>query len=73
MRRDTVVQVIVDYGGGYLENFATPFEAESFINSNIDELDIPLDAWVEDMRKNVKWHYDILEDDAGVFRLVDQN
>ena len=31
MRRDLVVQVIVDYGE-FWENFATPYEAESFIN-----------------------------------------
>ena len=39
----------------------TPFEAESFINS-----------WLEDMRGNIKWGYDLVEDDAGIYRLVDQ-
>ena len=34
MRRDLVVQVIVDYGE-FWENFATPYEAESFINGNV--------------------------------------
>ncbi len=71
MRRDLVVQIIVDYGE-FWENFATPFEAESFINSNLDELDLPRDVWLEDMRGNVKWHYDVLEDDSGLYRLVDK-
>ena len=31
MRRDLVVQVVVDYGD-FWENFATPYEAEGFIN-----------------------------------------
>ena len=49
MRRDLVVQVIVDYGD-FWENFATAYEAESFINANIDELDLPLSVWLDDMR-----------------------
>lgn len=53
MRRDLVVQVIVDYGD-FWENFATAYEAESFINANIDELDLPLSVWLEDMRGNKK-------------------
>lgn len=58
MRRDLVVQVIVDYGD-FWENFATAYEAESFINANIDELDLPLSVWLEDMRGNKKWDYDV--------------
>ena len=71
MRRDLVVQVIVDYGD-FEENFATPFEADSFINSNLDELDLPRDVWLEDMRGNVKWHFDVLEDGSGIYRLIDR-
>ena len=71
MRRDLGVQVIVDYGD-FWENFATPFEAESFINANLDEYDVPLQAWLEDMRGNVKWRYDLVEDDSGLYRLVDR-
>ena len=69
MRRDLVVQVIVDYGE-FWENFATPYEAESFINGNVDELDLPLNVWLEDMRGNKKWDYDIVDDGSGVYHLV---
>lgn len=71
MRRDLVVEVIVDYGD-FWENFATPYEAESFINSQLDELDLPLDVWLEDMHGHVKWHYDLVEDASGLIRLVDK-
>lgn len=71
MRRDLVVQVILDYGE-FVENFATPYEAECFINGNADELDIPVAAWLEDVRGNKKWDYDILDDGSGVFHLVDR-
>ena len=71
MRRDLVVQVIVDYGD-FWENFATPFEAESFINSYLDEYDLPQAVWLVDMRGNVKWGYDLIEDEAGIYRLVEQ-
>lgn len=60
MRRDLVVQVIVQYDD-FWENFATPFEAESFINSNLDELDLPVMVRLEDMKGNVKWYYDLVE------------
>lgn len=53
-------------------NFATPFEAESFINSNLDELDLPVMVRLEDMKGNVKWYYDLVEDEGGVYRLVDR-
>ena len=62
MRRDLVVQVIVQYDD-FWENFATPFEAESFINSNLDELDLPVMVRLEDMKGNVKWYYDLVEDE----------
>lgn len=72
MRRDLVVQVIVQYDD-FCENFATPFEAESFINSNLDELDLPVMVRLEDMKGNVKWYYDLVEDEGGVYRLVDRD
>ena len=72
MRRDLVVQVIVQYDD-FWENFATPFEAEGFINSNLDELDLPVMVRLEDMKGNVKWYYDLVEDEGGVYRLVDRD
>ena len=66
MRRDLVVQVIVQYDD-FWENFATPFEAES------DELDLPVMVRLEDMKGNVKWYYDLVEDEGGVYRLVDRD
>ncbi|HBN74170.1 MAG TPA: hypothetical protein DD376_05645 [Sutterella sp.] len=71
MRRDLVVQVVLDYGD-FVETFATPYEAESYLNANIDELDIPIRAWLEDLRGNVKWTYDIFDDDSGLFRLFER-
>ena len=71
MRRDCVTQVIVDWGNGEWENFATPFEAEQYINAMLDELDLHRSAWLEDMKGNKKWDYDIVEDDSGIIRLVD--
>ena len=47
MRRDVVTEVIVDYGD-FVENFATPLEAQDFINGNLEELDWPVAAWLED-------------------------
>ncbi len=71
MRRDLVTQVILDYGE-FQEDFATPHEAETFLNTNVDELGIPSDAWLEDLRGNLKWRYDILDDGSGLFRLVER-
>ena len=71
MRRDLVVQVVLDYGD-FVETFATPYEAESYLNANIDELDIPIRAWLEDLRGNVKWTYDIFDDDSGLFHLFER-
>ena len=71
MRRDLVVQVVVDYGD-FWENFATPYEAEGFINSYLDEYDLPQQVWLEDMLGNVKWRYDLVEDESGMYRLVDR-
>ena len=71
MRRDCVTQIIVDWGNGEWENFATTFEAEQYINAMLDELDVHKAAWREDMQGNKKWDYEIVEDDNGLIRLVD--
>lgn len=71
MRRDCVTQVIVQWDDGEWENFATPFEAERYINAMLDELDVPRAAWLEDMHGNKKWDYRIVEDETGVIRLED--
>lgn len=71
MRRDCVTQVIVDWCSGEWENFATPFEAERYINTMLDELDIPIAAWLEDMSGKKKWDYEIVEDETGYIHLVD--
>ena len=56
MRRDCVTQVIVRWRDGEEDNFATPFEAENYINWALDELGEPEAAWLEDMqgRKNLQ-------------------
>lgn len=72
MRRDLPVQVIVDYGDVW-ENFATPFEAEQFINANLDELDVPVSVRLEDMHGHLKWTYDVVEDDAGLWHLIQKD
>lgn len=71
MRRDCVTQVIVEWTNGEFENFATPFEAERFINIELDELGEPSAAWLEDMHGNKKWNYSIVEDEEGRLRLLD--
>ena len=71
MRRDLVTQVIVEWADGEVDNFATPFEAERYINAMLDDLDVPPRAWLEDMAGNKEWDYDIVEDDDGVIRLID--
>ncbi len=72
MRRDLVTQVIVRWSDGEEDNFATPLEAERFINAMLEELDLPEAAWLEDMQGNKKWDYAIVEDESGVIRLVDE-
>ena len=37
----------------------------------LEELDLPVAAWLEDMKGNKKWDYDIIEGDDGVVHLVD--
>lgn len=71
MRRDCVTQVIVQWADGEIDNFATPFEAERYVNAMLKELDLPVAAWLEDMKGNKKWDYDIIEGDDGVVHLVD--
>lgn len=71
MRRDLVTQIIVEWSNGEIDNFATPFEAEYFINTMLDELGIPRHAWLEDMSGNKKWDYSIVEDDNGAVHLID--
>lgn len=71
MRRDCVTQVIVLWESGEWDNFATPLEAQMYINSMIDELGVPVQAWLEDMRGNKKWDYEIVENDGGLIELVD--
>lgn len=71
MRRDCVTQVIVQWADGEIDNFATPFEAERYINAMLEELDLPVAAWLEDMKGNKKWDYDIIEGNDGVVHLVD--
>ena len=41
MRRDCVTQVIVDWGNGEWENFATPFEAELSFNAMLKNKHFP--------------------------------
>lgn len=71
MRRDCVTQVIVQWADGEIDNFATPFEAERYVNAMLEELDLPVAAWLEDMKGNKKWDYDFIEGDDGVVHLVD--
>ena len=49
MRRDCVTQVNDRWSDGEEDNFATPFEAENYINYMLDELGEPIAAWLEDM------------------------
>ncbi len=69
MRRDVVTEVIVDYGE-FVENFATTLEAQSFIESNLDELDLPIAVWLEDSSGRKKWDFKIVEDGTGNIELI---
>lgn len=40
--------------------------------NHLDELDLPVMVRLEDMKGNVKWYYDLVEDEGGVYRLVDR-
>ena len=71
MRRDCVTQVIVRWRDGEEDNFATPFEAENYINWALDELGEPEAAWLEDMQGRKKWDYRLVEDEEGRLRLMD--
>lgn len=70
MRRDCVTQVIVEWANGEWDNFATPLEAEAAINEMLEEWDLPVAAWLEDMKGNKKWQYAFSEDDGGYVHLV---
>ena len=69
MTRDVVTEVIVDYGE-FVENFATTLEAQSFIESNLDELDLPIAVWLEDSSGRKKWNFKIVEDGTGNIELI---
>lgn len=71
MRRDCVTQVIVQWSGGQWDNFATPLEAEQYINYMLDDLGLPIAAWLEDMNGNKKWDFNIVESDNGYISLED--
>ena len=71
MRRDCVTQVIGRWSDGEEDNFATPFEAENYINYMLDELGEPIAAWLEDMSGRKKWDYRIVEDEEGTLRIAD--
>lgn len=66
MRRDCVTQVIVQWPSGEIENFATPFEAQSYINYYLDELGVPIAAWLEDMHQKKKWDFQIVDDNGVI-------
>ena len=71
MRRDLVTQVIVEWADGEVDNFATPFEAERYINAMLDELDDADARLVGGHGRQQEVGYDIVEDDDGVIRLID--
>ena len=71
MRRDCVTQIIVDWGNGEWENFATPFEAEQYINAHARRARRPQSRLARGHAGNKKWDYEIVEDDNGLIRLVD--
>ena len=64
MRRDCVTQVIVQWADGEIDNFATPFEAERYVNAMVMSI-------ASRSFSNKKWDYDIIEGDDGVVHLVD--
>ncbi len=69
MRRDVVTEVMVDYGD-FVENFATVLEAQDDIHNNLDELDWPISAWLEDSSGRKKWDYQLIDDGAGGVELI---
>ena len=71
MRRYCVTEIVVMWQGGSMESFPTQYEAEMFINFNLDDLGEPLAAWREDMKGNKKWDYRIEEDEEGKIVLAD--
>lgn len=68
MRRDVVVEVIVQYPNG-CENFATKMEAERYINANLEE-EVPTAAWVEEINGKKKYDLHLIEENGGI-RIAD--
>ena len=68
MRRDVVVEVIVQYPNG-CENFATKMEAEIYINANL-EAEVPTAAWVEEINGKKKYDLQLIEEN-GEIRIAD--
>lgn len=68
MRRDVVVEVIVQYPNG-CENFATKMEAERYINAHLEEEE-PIAAWVEEINGKKKYDLQLIEEN-GEIHLVD--
>ena len=71
MRRDCVTQVIVRWSDGEEDNFATPFEAENYINYMLDELGLKTcraekSGTTESLRTR-KAHSGLLTDFSGDF------
>ncbi|HOX90572.1 MAG TPA: hypothetical protein PLN55_13240 [Burkholderiaceae bacterium] len=67
MRRDVVTEVFVQFDDG-VENFATRFEAERFLDSCGDE---PRAAWLEDAQGRVRARYRITRTPGGGVALLD--
>jgi hypothetical protein len=67
MRRDVVTEVFVQFDDG-VENFATRFEAERFLDSCGDE---PRAAWLEDAQGQVLARYRITRTPEGGVALLD--
>ena len=68
MRRDVVVEVIVQYPNG-CENFATKMEAERYINANLEE-EVPTAAWVEEINGKKKYDLQLIEENREI-RIAD--
>lgn len=67
MRRDVVTEVFVQFDDG-VENFATRFEAERFLDACDDE---PRAAWLEDAQGQVRARYRIALTPEGRVALLD--
>lgn len=67
MRRDVVTEVFVQFDDG-VENFATRFEAERFLDACDEE---PRAAWLEDAQGRVRARYRITRTPEGRIALID--